>query len=98
RVSSRVSNVFTRVVNAVACVWPLQSLGPLFARLTVPEDCDLADNQKSCPHCGQPLAAFPGTSRTASGPAGRTSENGTGSFAPPGKCQPVPTIVIYSWE
>src|SRR5262245_59246634 len=27
----------------------------------VPEDCDLADDQKSCPHCGQPFAAFPGT-------------------------------------
>jgi len=30
RERSRVSNVFTRVVNEVARVWPLQSLGPLF--------------------------------------------------------------------
>ena len=31
RERSRVSNVFTRAVNAVARVWPLQSLGPLFS-------------------------------------------------------------------
>jgi len=25
------------------------------------EDCDLPDDQKACPHCGQPFASFPGT-------------------------------------
>jgi len=30
RERSRVSNVFTRVVNGAARVWPFQSLGPLF--------------------------------------------------------------------
>jgi len=34
RERSSVSNVFTRVVNAVARVWPLQSLGPLSCRAT----------------------------------------------------------------
>ena len=32
RERSTVSNVFTRVVNALARVWPLQSPGPLFSR------------------------------------------------------------------
>jgi hypothetical protein len=32
RERSRVSNVFTRVVNGIARVWPLQALGPLSSR------------------------------------------------------------------